>query len=327
MGFAYTAGMKVLNDWKTFPRELHGGVLCIGNFDGVHVGHARMLERGRDEARRRGTSFAIFTFEPHPSVVLKPGLVRHPLTTARQRESLLASFSPDVLLMVEPTPEFLSMTASAFLRDVVHGDGSHGLGAKVLVEGPTFTFGRGAKGTVATLQQEGAALGFQTIVVPTQEQSLTDLTVVKVSSSVIRWLIGQGRVADAQRALGRPYTMEGRVVEGAKRGREIGFPTANIQTEQLVPAAGVYAGRARVEGSEYVAAISIGDNPTFGSSAGTTVEAYLLDFEGNVYGKTMEVEFHKWVREMISFSGVGPLVAQMKEDVKWTRQVISAANG
>ena len=223
--------------------------------------------------------------------------MRHPLTTARQREGLLARFSPDILLMVEPTPAFLSITAGDFLKDVVRGDEKSGLGATVLVEGPTFTFGRGAKGNIATLQQEGPTLGFETMVVPTQEQSLADMTMVKVSSSLIRWLIGQGRVADAARALGRPYTLEGRVVEGAKRGRALGFPTANIQTGQLVPAAGVYAGRARVEGRDHVAAISVGDNPTFGSGAASTVEAYLLDFDGDLYGKRMELEFHRWVRK------------------------------
>jgi riboflavin kinase/FMN adenylyltransferase len=231
---------------------------------------------------------------------------------------LLAAFAPDVLLVAPTTPEFLAMGAEDFLRDIVRGEGT-GIGAALLVEGPTFTYGQGAKGTVETLKAQGAACGFATLIVPTQEQSLTDMTVVNVSSSVIRWLIGQGRVADAGRALGRPYTLRGVVVEGAKRGHQIGIPTANIQSPQLIPAPGVYAGVATVNGRAYGAAISVGDNPTFAGRK-TTVEAHLLDFSADLYGRTIDVAFCRWVREMLSFAGAGPLAAQMRRDVAWTRR-------
>jgi riboflavin kinase/FMN adenylyltransferase len=264
--------------------------------------------------------FTIFTFDPHPSVVLKPGIVRHPLTTWTQRRELLARFNPDVLLVMAPQPQFLSLTPEAFLKEIVRGESS-GIGATVMVEGPTFNFGRGAKGNVETLRALGPALGFETIVVPTQEVTLTDLSRVNVSSSVIRWLIGEGRVADAGRALGRAYALQGMVVEGAKRGRAIGFPTANLKTTQLVPAAGVYAGQARVDGRVFRAAISIGDNPTFAGSA-HTVEAFLLDFSEDLYGKTIDVSFQRWVREMYAFGSAGALVRQMERDVEWTRHMV-----
>jgi riboflavin kinase/FMN adenylyltransferase len=261
------------------------------------------------------------TFDPHPAVLLKPGVPRFPLTTLQQRQELLAGFSPEILLLVPTTREFLAITDEEFLRQIVCGDAASGMGATLLVEGPTFTYGRGAKGTVETLKKEGPSLGFETLVVPTQEQSLTDMSMIKVSSSAIRWLISQGRVADAAKALGRPYALRGTVVEGQKRGRTIGFPTANLESTQLVPAAGVYAGRAVIDGQSHPAAISVGDNPTFGGKT-TTVEAFLLGFSGDLYGKVMELSFHAWVREMYAFAGVDPLVTQMNRDVEWTKRMI-----
>jgi riboflavin kinase/FMN adenylyltransferase len=316
--------MQLLQDWKHFPAEFRGGVLCVGNFDGVHRGHARMLATGRAQATARRRPFTIMTFEPHPSLLLKPGVPRFPLTTLDQRLELLGAFRPDALLVVPTTRAFLAMPAEDFLRDVVAGE-SGGVGASLLVEGPTFTYGRGAKGTVETLQGDRGARAFaiETLIVPTQEASLTDLTRVNVSSSVIRWLIAQGRVADAARALGRPYALRGAVVPGAGRGQAIGFPTANLRTPQLVPAPGVYAGTATVDGHTCGAAISVGDNPTF-DAGHTTIEAYLLDFSGDLYGRTIDMALHRWIREMFSFAGAGPLADQLRRDVQWTRRVLAA---
>ena len=312
--------MQVLSDWQSFPPALRGGVLCVGNFDGVHVGHAAMLTIARAQATARGISFTIMTFDPHPSALLKPDSPRPPLSTLSQRQELLAAFSPDALLVIPTTREFLSLSADDFLRDVVRGP--KGIGASVLVEGPTFTYGKGAKGTVENLQTQAPALGLQTVIVPTQEQSLSDLTVINVSSTVIRWLISQGRMADATRALGRPYTLRGTVVHGRHRGQTIGIPTANLQTPQLVPAPGVYAGHVLVGGTTYLTAVSVGDNPTFDGQT-TTVEAFLLDFSGDLYGQTIDVAFHHWIREMYTFAGIPPLLAQMQRDVAWTRRVMN----
>jgi riboflavin kinase / FMN adenylyltransferase len=315
--------MQRLGDWRLFPPQYRSGVLCVGNFDGVHLGHAKMLATGRAEATARGKPFTIMTFDPHPNLLLKPGVPRFPLTTPEQRIELLGAFRPDVLLVVPTTREFLAMGAEDFLRAIVAGE-NNGIGATLLVEGRTFTYGQGAKGTVETLQGErgGRAYGFETLIVPTQEAALTDLTLVNVSSSVIRWLIGQGRVADAGRALGRPYALRGAVVEGARRGKTIGFPTANLRTPQLAPAAGVYAGTATVDGRTYGAAISVGNNPTF-EPGQTTIEAHLLDFSGDLYGRTIEVALAWWVREMLVFAGVGPLTDQMRRDVAWTRRLLA----
>jgi riboflavin kinase/FMN adenylyltransferase len=307
----------LLKDPSAFPAALRGGVLCVGNFDGVHAGHAKMLETGKAEAVRRGGSFSIMTFDPHPATVLRPGVKRVPLTLTEQRVELLAGFGADVILMIEPTREFLGITAQDFLRDVVEG----ALGARVMVEGPTFTFGRGAKGTVEMLQREGGAYGIGTIVVPTQQVGLSDMTLVNVSSSLTRWLVEHGRVVDAWKCLKRPFTLRGEVVKGQQRGKAIGFPTANLQTSQLLPAAGIYAGVAVLrDGRRLKAAISVGDNPTF-HGAVTTVEAFLLDFDGDLYGQVIDLEFHRWLREMWAFSGVGPLVKRIEKDVAEVREM------
>jgi len=308
----------LLSNPLDFPPALRSGVLSIGNFDGVHAGHAKMLSTGRAEAARRNIPFTIMTFDPHPAAILRPGVKRIPLTTTEQRRELLCSFSPDVLIVIPTTAEFLAMSAEDFLRNIVQG----AIGATLMVEGPSFTFGKGAKGTVERLKVEGPAYGIETLIVPTQQVTLSDLTSVKVSSTLTRWLVEHGRVKDAWQCLKRPYAMRGDVIAGQKRGRTIGFPTANVRIAQLLPAAGIYAGRAQLpDGRLLKAAISVGTNPTFDGKI-TTVEAYLLDFDEDLYGQTIEVEFHRWIREMLAFSGAGPLIERIKQDVKETQETV-----
>ena len=313
--------MQILTDYRVFPPALRGGVLCIGNFDGVHIGHARMLTTGRDLARDRQVKipFTIMTFDPHPSAILHPDKPRLALSTPALRQELLAAFNPDILLVIPTSKEFLATPPEIFLADIVHT----AIGATHIVEGQSFTYGRGAKGTIETLQSQGPHYGFATSLVPSVEITMAEMIRVAVSSSTIRWLIENGRVLDAALALGRPYTLRGPIVEGQKRGRSIGYPTANLQTPQLLPAAGIYAGRAVVAGRSHVAAISVGTNPTF-AGAQTTVEAHFLDFDADIYGQTIDLEFHRYIREMHTFGGVAPLVRQMARDVALTRQLIRA---
>jgi len=323
--------MLELHSPTAFPETLRNGVLCIGNFDGVHRGHAQMLAAGRAAAAKSQIPFTIMTFHPHPAHILKPDTPRHPLTTLAQRKSLLAQFNPDVLLIIPPTREFLSITAQDFLQNTVriNPQTNTGIGASLLVEGPTFTFGRGAKGTIRTLEQLGPTLGFQTQIIPAFETPLSNLTLVKVSSSLIRWLIEHGRVADAARCLGRPYSVTGTVIEGQKRGRTLGIPTANLQTKtdtdpgQLLPAPGIYAGRAKFANQSHLAAISVGDNPTFPGTP-FSVEAHLLDFSADLYGQTITVEFNHWLRDMLPYAGPAPLVTQIQRDIAQTRQFATA---
>lgn len=308
--------MIVLSDLTLFPPNLRGGVLCVGNFDGVHVGHSLMLQTGRQLADQMRCPFIIMTFDPHPSILLKPNTDRRPLSTIEQRHELLAQFSPDAIIIIPTTPEFLAISADDFLRTIIHDR----LATRHFVEGQNFTFGHFAQGNVSTLEQQGPQLGFGVTCVPLVTRSLSDCTLVNVSSSLIRWLVEQGRVADAARCLGRPYTLRGPVVEGFKRGRTIGFPTANVATTQLIPASGIYSGAAVLpSGQSHPAAISIGTNPTFAGKT-ITVEAFLLDFSADLYGQTIDLQFHHWIREMVKFAGVNPLVQQMQRDVQRVRQ-------
>ncbi len=311
--------MIQLSDVDNFPSTARGGVLSIGNFDGLHRGHTSMLGRAKAIAVQEQRPLVIMTFDPHPMTLLRPNLPRVPLMTTQQRLETLAAQGPDVLLVMPTTREMLHQSAEDFLANTLDGN----IGVKHVVEGPTFTFGRAAAGDIAMLVREGPKFGYQTTIVPTVEQTLHDCSIVPVSSSTIRWLVQQGRVSDAARCLGRPYTLRGTVVRGAQRGRTIGFPTANLAVHQLLPAPGVYAGQARVNGGDYAAAISVGDNPTYAGTA-VTVEAYLLDFQEDIYDAPMDLEFHRWIREQYKYAGTGPLVRQIERDVAEVRQAANS---
>jgi len=310
--------MIELHDPLAFPPDRRGGVLCIGNFDGLHIGHQRMLATARQAATAAGVPLTVMTFDPHPIALLRPEAAPAPLMTMPQRIENLAALGVDILLLIQTTPAFLAITAEQFLAQIVQ----RAIGATHIVEGANFTFGHRALGIVATLQAAAPAHGYRVTIVPTAEQSLSDMTLVTVSSSLIRWLIQHGRVRDAAKCLGSPFTLRGVVVKGQQRGRTIGFPTANVAIAQIRPAAGVYAGRAVVDGAAHLAAISVGTNPTFDGTH-TTIEAFLLDFEGDLYAKTIDIEFHHWLRDQEKYAGVDPLVRQLKKDVERTREMMA----
>lgn len=298
-----------------FPSAARGGVLSVGNFDGVHLGHQQMLSTAAAIAQREDCPLVILTFDPHPLAVIKPEIKRSGLLTLSQRLDLLAGFSPDVLVVQQADAAFLSMVADDFLRHIVRDT----FAARWMVEGPNFTFGHRAQGTVQTLIERGHEFHFQATIVATATTALSDLTLVDVSSSLIRWLIAQGRVRDAAITLGRPYAIRGRVEHGAARGRTIGWPTANIQTQQAIPAAGVYSGWGILGAKRYPAAISIGNNPTF-AGAPSTLEAHLLDFSGDIYGHEVELQFFRWLRDQQKFASVDALKRQIELDVAHVRQ-------
>ncbi|MGC8625160.1 MAG: riboflavin biosynthesis protein RibF [Phycisphaerae bacterium] len=306
--------MLLIHHASEFPPSARNAVLCVGNFDGVHLGHQRMLSEGQRQAREKKLSFVIMTFDPHPMTVLRPGQERLPLMTTAQRLEMIQQYQPDVLWLVKTDPAFLHITAEEFMRDSM----AHTIGAKMIVEGRNFTFGKGAQGTVSTLRDHSQQWGWETSIIRTRQAVLRDLSLVDVSSSLVRWLIGQGRVSDARRLLGRYYSLRGRVEHGAGRGTMLGYPTLNIKSEQLLPASGVYAGQAVITGRNYPAAISVGSNPTFNGTA-TTVEAFVLDFSGSVYDQEVELQFIRWLRDQYTFSGPEALAAQIQRDVEEIR--------
>ena len=261
----------------------------IGNFDGVHLGHQALLHAARERAAATGGEVGVLTFYPHPAKLFAPALAPPLITSLRRRLELLGEAGAD-LVVVEPfTREFASIEASAFVREVLARD----LGARDVVVGYDFSFGRGRKGDTRVLATEGAALGIGVTVVP--PVTVSGLT---CSSTKVREFALEGRVEGAAMLLGRPLEVTGEVVRGAGRGRGIGVPTANVQPEgELLPTPGIYAGRAVVLGEEngggtsaaHVCALSIGTNPTFKGSGALTIEAHLLDFDADLYGRRLRL--------------------------------------
>lgn len=293
-----------------------GRVVTIGTFDGVHRGHQALLERARERAGSGGVVAAL-VFDPNPIEVLRPAQAPARLASFDQKSELLRRFGADEVHRLEPTPELLNESPEQFIREVL---GRHRVTG--VVEGPDFRFGRGRAGDVASLAAMGERLGFTVDVVQPVTVTLNDHTIAPARSTIVRWLLGHGRADDAARVLGHPYTMRGRVVRGDRRGRTIGFPTANLDSPCLAPADGVYAGVGRLpDGRVLPAAISVGTKPSFGDRP-RTVEAVLLNPAldpaelGGLpeYGWTLDLEFHRWVRDQARFGSLDGLVGQIRRD-------------
>ena len=301
-----------------------GAVVSVGNFDGVHLGHERILATARRlKAESAAPAVAVVTFEPHPVTVLRPELAPPRLTPQALKRAVLAGRGVDALVNLPPAPDVLGLSAEQFwaiLRDRARP--SH------LVEGSTFTFGKDRGGNVRRLGEWAADAGVTLHVVEPVAVPLLDMQVVPVSSTLVRWLLFHGRARDAAICLGRPYVLQGEVVRGHQRGRTIGVPTANLDCGgQMVPGDGVYAARCTAAGRSYATALSIGTMPTFGNDLKRQVEAHLIGFDGDLYGQTLRVEFIDWVRGQKKFGGIDALKAQMRHDLEETasRQSINPA--
>ena len=289
--------------------------MSIGNFDGIHRGHARILETMRSLRHQSpGAHMVAVTFEPHPLTVLRPELAPPRLTPPELKRALLEEAGVDDYVVLPPTRDVLGLSAEEFwsiLKDDVRV--SH------LVEGHSFNFGKDRRGTIARLREWSSGTSVQLHIVDPVSVVLLDLRVAPVSSSLIRWLVAHGRVRDAAICLGRPYELVGRVVKGYQRGRTIGTPTINLDCgDQLIPADGVYAGRVSVHGVEHAAAVSIGNAPTF-DDAKWQVEAHILDFDGDLYDRTIHLRVIDWLREQRKFRGLDELKAQIARDIADSR--------
>jgi riboflavin kinase/FMN adenylyltransferase len=295
------------------PSDWRGGVVTVGFFDGVHRGHRQIIGRAVSRAQEAGEPAVVLTFDPHPSEVLRPGTHPALLTTPRYKAELLASVGVDVLCVQPFTLEFSKLSPESFVHEVLLGR----LAASAVVVGENFRYGHKAAGDVASLARTGAAYGFGVEGVPLLREDG-----VLISSTHIRTLTHRGDVAAAARALGREHRVEGIVVRGDARGRTIGYPTANLALtpHAAVPADGVYAGHAVRGERRYPAAISVGTNPTF-EGRERRVEAHLLDFDADIYGEHLAVEFTERLRGMVRFDSVDELVSQMEKDVVATRRL------
>ena len=301
--------MKLLRSLDDFPETLRGGAVAIGNFDGVHLGHARLVERLRAMAQHVGGPAVVFTFDPPPTRILRPDAAPEPLIWIDRKADILAEMGVDALLVYPTNKKFLELEARPFFEQVVR----ERLGARAMVEGPNFFFGRNRSGNVEVLRQFCAEANL-----PFEVAEPVEVAGQIVSSSRIRSLVLAGELDEAQAMLGRPYRIRGVVVRGAGRGAQLGYPTANVgQIDTLLPGEGIYAARAAAENVWYPAAVSVGPNPTFDEGA-LKVEAYLIGFQGAIYDQPIEVDFLGRLREIKRFASADALVAQMACDVTET---------
>jgi riboflavin kinase/FMN adenylyltransferase len=291
---------------------LAAAAVTVGNFDGVHLGHAAIVRRLVAIAAERGVPAVALTFDPHPASIVRPAAAPVPLTTPGRRAELLLALGLDAVLVQPADAALLSLSAEAFYREMLRGR----LGGIAFVEGGDFRFGAGRVGDVALLEQLAAADGASLEVVPP-----VNVDGQPVSSSRLRSLIAAGDVAAAAGLATAPYRLSGRVVSGARRGATLGFPTANLaEVATLLPAAGVYAARARTgeEGGDAVgslpAAVNVGPAPTFGVEA-SGVEVHLIGFAGDLYGTTLHVDFLERLRDTRRFDSAADLQAQLADDV------------
>lgn len=297
-------------------RLRRGSAVAIGKFDGVHVGHQQLLKRAVDLSHERNLTPVVMTFANNPLSFLRPELCPESIMSQQQRIDALDGSGVEVCVMVPFDADLAQVSAERFVREILVGQ----LAVRVLVVGIDFRFGAGGIGDVRLLRELGARLGFEVEVL----EDVVDDVMGKVSSTRVREAIAQGQVADAARILSRYPEVRGTVVHGDARGRDLGFPTANLGEpfEGLRPADGVYAGWALLNGERYAAAISVGANVTFDPEGEPRVEAHLLDFSGDVYGHAMRVRFVERIRGMEKFAGVADLVQQMHQDVQCARSLL-----
>lgn len=283
-------------------------VIALGTFDGLHLGHTDVINTAKDYAERSGLKLAVFTFSNHPLALIRPDLVPVRIISAEEKIKLLESFGVDYLINIPFTEDFAALSPDEFLEKLAC------FNYRCLVVGENFTYGFLGSGKTETLERSGRKNGFDVIVRP-----LVKMNGNVVSSTGIRNLIQAGHIEYANRMLGRAYAITGTIVHGEQRGRRLGFPTANIELlhgEMAVPAPGVYAVTVSIEGSIYEGMGNIGNNPTFNDVEHARLEVNLFNCSGDLYGKTMSVQFHKYIRAEKKFSGVEELCRQIEEDKK-----------
>jgi riboflavin kinase/FMN adenylyltransferase len=305
------------------PGDLGRTVVTVGMYDGVHRGHQKLIGAAVSRARAMRRPCLLLTFDPHPAEVVRPG--SHPaiLTSLDRKAELVAELGVDAMCVLPFTEDFSRLTPETFTHTVLVEQ----LHAAQVVVGENFTYGHKAAGDVASLTREGRRFGFA---VEGISLAAVDDDAVTISSTYIRACVAAGDMASAARALGRPHRVDGIVVRGDRRGRDMGFPTANVESPPFtaIPADGVYAGhlvtrdpRSGASRERLPAAISVGSNPTFQGSR-RTVEAYVLDYDGDLYGEHVGVEFAERLRPMAAFPDVDALLAAMTKDVADTRQIL-----
>lgn len=309
--------MRIISDWTGLAEADRGATVAMGNFDGVHLGHQTVIAAAR--AAAPATPLGVVTFEPHPREFFAPDAPAFRLMNAEARMHRLARLGVERLYQLPFDARLAGMEAETFARTVL----ADGLGVARVTVGADFCFGKGRKGTVETLRDFGARMGFGVTVA-----DLVALDGTPVSSTAIRSALSEGRPRDAARMLGHLHRIDGPVIHGEKRGRDLGFPTANMSVEGLhLPRLGVYAVRAEVltgpHAGTYGGAASLGVRPMFGENR-PNLETYLFDFAGDLYGEHLSIGFVDYLRPEMRFDGLPALVAQMQADCAQARAILAA---
>lgn len=309
--------MKIIRGVKNLNEEFPNPVVTLGNFDGVHLGHQAIFRKVVERAEAVNGTAVAFTFEPHPLKVLAPERSPKLLNTFHGKMKLIEAAGIDVVICADFDRTFAEQNPEEFARNILHGK----IGACEVYVGYDYAFGKGRGGGVSLLRRMGESCGFSVGVVDAVQ---VDGRVV--SSSLVRDLVSSGKVVEAARLLGRYYSIEGEVVAGSRRGRTLGFPTANIHTiNEIIPPSGVYAVIAVLDKARLHGAASIGVRPTFGNGP-ISIEVYLLDFRGDIYGRKMEIYFVERLRQEKKFLDAASLVRQMEKDVALTKEILEGAD-
>jgi riboflavin kinase / FMN adenylyltransferase len=306
--------MRTVRTLDAFPPEARPSVVALGVFDGVHLAHRAILDTAVARARQGAGTAVACTFDPHPAEVLQPERAPLPITTLDERLALIAESGVALTVVVPFTPALAAIEPEAFVSEILAGR----LGAREVVVGFNHRFGHGARGDARMLRELGARVGVHAEIVPPM-----NLDGTPVSSSAIRTALQRGDVTAAARLLGRPYFVTGDVVEGAGRGRSLGFATANVRPERpLLTPPGVYACRFVLDGAAHGAVVNAGVRPTFEEKV-FTIEAHLLDFSGDLYGRRARLDFVAHLRDERKFASVDALKAQVAADIAEARRALA----
>ena len=308
--------MEIIRVREKIYQNFKAPSVALGNFDGVHLGHQEIIRRTVESARPKGRDAVVYTFDPHPRVVLRkvPEIPR--ITTPGERADILEHLGVDILVLAEFTLEFAAVSPEEFVQNVLVEE----LGTKELFVGENYRFGKDRIGTVQTLKKMASDMGFRVHVIPPVR---IDDTVV--SSSRIRDQLTRGEIREANRLLGREFTIEGRVIHGHHRGKGFGIPTANIKPEvKLHPPEGVYAVYCRARESTYQGVMNIGYNPTF-EDRRVSYEVHILDFDHEVYGDIVKVYLVERLRSEMKFDGIDALKAQIRKDIELSREILTGS--
>jgi riboflavin kinase/FMN adenylyltransferase len=321
--------MQIIRAESDLEKIRAGAVLTIGNFDGVHIGHQEILTVAKRIAEQRRTESVVMTFQPHPLSVLNPKRAPSVLMPPVLKERLLAEFGVGVLFVAKSEPELLSLAAEDFVERFV----VKGIRPSAIVEGEDFNFGAGREGSVHTLQKLTEAKGIEVVIVGPKKARVTGGQTIEVSSTVIRDMVTEGKMVDAAILLGRPYRLIGRVVPGRGKGKQLGFPTLNMEKpQQIIPPEGVYAGFVEIGNSEeqicstkekIPAVFSIGGAITYGAGRPLLIEAHLLvDNAKRFTGRWMAMDFIERIRSQQKFGTEKELAEQISKDCQEARQIL-----